>query len=533
MANRDLNFTPDVNTVVTKNPDELMVGLAHIADQIGDANEQSKLLVSGAQMNAQFKGLDAQFRMDYAGDPTNADGLRKLGEDRQSVADTFGEQISPFYQRQWQQKTAELAAQSSAANDLWTVHQNSINAVNNVKVTAKTFTDTANADGRALGASGSTDGSAVMNFATAQQQLEQFGNSHLGAERTSELLRNFKTDYAKSFISGVAETSPVQALKMLNDTNFSDNFTTEEKGELIDQIARVKRQQALAQTMTATTNNAALPDIVNDTSTTYYEKRATIDQLDMAGSITPKAAAQARRVIRSSEDVDTQTDTPVMADIINKVYDLNATSGTDAASYLHGVQNLQETILDNQASGQLTARDAQKLNKQLTDLTSKRIADSTQTVGNNFYDANQQFNVLPPENRAAATRQLFYASDGKNFTPAQYKAQAQAIIDDTNATLRTNALKVATATSQNDAAFLRSIKATPDDVTATAQKYHISEQEVLRQLRLNHLGKRTSVRSVAPDSPEGAPADSGKRADPVTLRDRDGNPIDEYGEPTE
>lgn len=526
MANRDLNFTPDVNKVVPQNPDELVVGLAHIADQIGDANEQSKLLVSSAQLNAQYKNLDAQFRMNYAGDPTNADGIRKLQEDRQSLADSFGENISPFYQRQWSQRTSELAAQSSAANDIWTVHQNSINSINNVKVTAKTFTDTANQDGQALGASGSTDGSAIMNFASAQQQLEQFGNAHIGTARTSELLKTFKVDYAKSFISGVAEHSPQQALGMLNDTNFAENFTTEERGELIDQIARVKRQQALAQTMTATTNNAALPDIVNDTTTSYIQKRSTIDQMDMAGSITPKAAAQARRVIRSSEDVDSQTDTPVMADIINKTYDLNATSATDASSYLHGVQNLQETILEKQAAGQLTARDAQKLNKQISDLTAKRVADSTQTVGNNFYEANQQFNTLPPEHRAAATRQLFYDSDGKNFTPQQYKNQAQKIVDDTNSTLRANALKVATATSQNDAAFLRSIKATPDDVQATAQKYHISEQEVLRQLRVNHMGKRTSVRSMAPEAPEGAPQDSGRRAEPVILRDGTGDEVD-------
>lgn len=504
MANRDLDFSPTVTTDVEAAPENgLVTGIVGLAAKIADTNEQSKLLINSTKLHAGYKQLDAQFRMDYAGDPNNKEGLAKLGEDRQTLAESLGGDIGPFYQRQWGEKTAELATQSDISNDVWTVNQNHVNTVANFNTSVKGYTDMANKDGQAYGISGATDGGNIMNFLTARNNLEQFGNKNLGVPKTEEMLKVFNSDYVKSFVSGTAEHSPERAAELLNDPKISENFTTEDRGDMIAQINKVKKQQELGKSLQLTSNNSALPDIVNDPNLSYYEKRSQIDKMDMEGSVTPKAAASARRVIKSSDDLDSQTDTPIMADTINKIYDLNANASASGSDYLLGVQNIQESILDNQSAGKLTAQDAGKLNKQMDTLTSKRIGDATREVGGNFYKANQEFNKLPPEFRGAATRQLFYKSYGQNYTPDQYITQAQTIIDGVNNDRRTKATQIATMTAQNDKVFLKSIKATPQDVTDTARKYHISENEVMRRLRQKAsqgVGSRApTINTVAPD----------------------------------
>lgn len=491
MANRDLDFNQQVTQVTPVEPNSLPVAIAEVGAKVADQAEQSKLLVNGAQAHVAFKQLDAQFRTQYAGDPNNADGLQKLAEDRATITENLGGNISSLYQRQWQNKTTELAASSDVSNEAWATVQNRRNVVSNVNTSIKTYTDMANKDGLAFGQSDMTDGAQALNYLTARQNIEQFGNANIGSEKTQALLKDFNADYVKSFVSGVAETSPMKAAQLLQDPNIISHFTTNERDDMASQIEKVKKSQELQKQLTTTASNSQLPDIVNDPNSTYYEKRAAIDQMDMAGSVTPKAASQARRVIKSSADLDSQTDTPVMADVINKVYDLNANSNTNASDYLRGVQNLQETILEKQGNGQLTAIDAGKLNKQITDLTSKRLSDATQNVGNTFYESNQKFNVLPPEYRGQATRQLFYASDyaksttGQDFTKEQYNQKALAIIDNIQQSRRTAALATVHATTQSDPVFLKSINASPSDVTATAKAHGISEGEVIRQLRMH------------------------------------------------
>lgn len=521
MAQRDLNFTPDITNVVTENPSGIAVGIAEVGAKIADQSAQAKLLDSTSKAHVAFKQLDAQFRTQYADDPTNPEGLKALKESRASISDELGANIPLLYGRQWQDKTIELGTQSDVSNELWATHQQRVNTVTNVNGAIKAYLDSANKDGAVFGATDTTDFSGAMNFLTSRQQIEQAGGGIIGTTKTDELLKNYNKDYVKSFLSGVAETSPLKAADLINSPEIAQHFTTEEKGDMIDQINRVARQQKLQKQLTTTVNDTGLTDLVNDDNSTYYEKRANIDRLELSGQISPGSASKARRVIKSTADLDSQTDTPVMADIINKIYDLNANSQANASDYLRGVQNVQGMILDKQANGELTAPDAGKLNKQLVTLTNKRISDATQQVGNEFYDANQQFNQLPPEFRGDATRQLFYASDGKGYTKQQYAGQAHSIIDNINQKRRTAALKISSTAAMNDAKFLRSIKASPEDITETARKYHISEQEVMRQLRTRAANRHMPAAPVSGIAPD--PVTGDEPAQPVVLQPADEN----------
>lgn len=495
MANRDLNFTPNVTNVTPVNPDGFAPAVANLAAQVADTSEQSKLLANTAAAHVQFKALDAQYREKFAGDPNNPEGQKWLAEQRQNVTDSLGENISSLYMGDWANKTTKLAASSDVSNEAWALHQNHVNTINNVNNSIQTYTDMANKDGQAFGASDGSDGSAIMNFSKASQEISSFGYAHLGQAKTDALLQHFSSDYAKAFVSGVAETSPAKAIQLIQSPDIAQHFSTQDREDMIAQVEKVKKSQALATALTTTKNDSEILDIVNNPDSTYYDKRAQIDKLDMAGAITPSTAAKARRVIKSSSDLDAQTDTPVMSQIVNQIYDLNANSNSNAADYLRGVRDLQGKIIEAQADGTLTAPDAGKMNRQLSQLTNKRMSDATQSVGNDFYEANQSFNILPPEYRGDATRKLFYAGDGKSFTPAQYKAAALTIIDQINGERRAAALRTVAAAHMSDADFLKNIpNASPENITATARQHGITEAEVVQQLR----AKYTKAKRGAP-----------------------------------
>ena len=219
-------------------------------------------------------------------------------------------------------------------------------------------------------------------------------------------------------------------------------------------------------------------------------------------------------------DADAQTDTPVMSDIVNKTYDLNANASSSADDYLNGVRNIHQQILEAQASGSLTAPDANKITKQVNDLTGKKLSDATQTAGMEFYDANQQFNQLPPEYRGQATRALFYAGSGQNFTPQQYKAQATQIMQQINDQRRAQAQKTVNGIAQGDTEFLKTVpNATPEaKITATAKKYGISEHEVILQLRAQAVAKvRAQKNGVKHIAPGGGEDDREEEPKPVQI----------------
>lgn len=513
MANRD--FDPDVPTVTVtpKNVQtDLLMGISEIGAKAAEASEQSKLLMYGAQAHAAFKGVDAQYRMQFADNPGSTEAQAWLAEQRQQISDKLGGNISTFYQRQWTSKITELGSQSDISNEMWGVHQNYRNTVNNTNVAMKTYLDVGNKDGQAYGQSEATDGGNIMNFLTARQSLTDAAAPLIGADKAGAMLKNFDTDYAKSFVAGVAESNPQKALSLLSMPEVNQHFTTQDRDDMIQVIHRTQKAQQMAQSMSLTVNDSKLADLVNDSSTTYYEKRAQLDQLDMQGAITPTAAAKARRVIKSSEDLETQTDTPAMAGIVNQIYDLNANAATNGDDYLRGVRNVQNQILDMQGNGSLTARDAIKLQNQVRTLTSAKLSSATQSVGLEFYDANKKFDVLPPEFRGDATRQLFYAQDGKSLTPQQIQSTAMGIIDNINSQRRSSAQQAIKTVSESDTEMLRAINATMEDVKETATLHHVSTDEVLRQIRSARLAKMDKSRPAkvgkysSAESPDDLPA---------------------------
>lgn len=487
MAQRDLDFDPSVTNDVAQDPDNTANAIAQVAGKVAETAAASQVVVNTAKAHAAYKGLDAQYREQFADNPNSPEAQQWLSDQRQSVNEDLGQNISTLYMNEWNTATSKLADSSDIQNEAWGVHQNYRNTVNNFNTARAQYLDGANKDGQAFGAGGGEDGSAILNFGVSQKLLTDAAAQHLGQTKAQELTAGYSADYAKSFVSGVAENNPEAAARLLQDPNIASHFSTQDRGDMIAQIDKTTRQQELLKSFTATQGNDGLQDIINDNSQSYLQKRLTIDKMDMAGTITPQAAAQARRVIKSSEAVDTVTDSSAMSDIITQANDLDANAKSSPSDYLIGINDIQHSILQNQADGKITQQDATKLNNMVRNMTSKRIADATTSVGNDMGNATQSFNQLPPEYRGVATRQLFNLSYGKNFNTTQYQNAANGITASINAQRRQQANAVVNATTQSDDDLLKSYNYSRADVTATAKAHGISEASVINSLRAKHI----------------------------------------------
>lgn len=532
MAQRDLDFSPQVTNVTPQLPQDgaLTAGM-EVMDQIANSSAAAKALSASMQTSLAFRQLDQQYRQTAASNPNDPQALSNLQSQRASVITEMGKNVPSIAMRDYQQHAIELQKASDVSNTFWGTRQMVSNTKADIQTGYKSGIDQGAMDGEQFAKSGSpaTEIEGALHFAQLHQQMLKFSTPILGADKAAQLTKNFDSDYTKSFVARVAETNPQMADALLQQPSIGQHFTPQDIDDMGAVIRRTQRNQQLIKSGQITMNDAGLTEVVNDPESTYFEKRAKIDKLDMEGAVSPKAASAARRVIKSSNDLDSQTDTPVMASIINKAYDLNASAAMDADGYLVGVRNIQHEVLTAQADGQLTAPDAKKLSSQLTNLTNAKLSAATQTAGMEFYDANQVFNSLPPESRGQATRALFYAGYGQKWTPAQYKTQANTIVDQINTSRRQQANDMVNSLlPSNDAEFLKTVpNASASSIAATAKKYGITEQEVIQQLRINQVNKLRAAKQGVKRSAAGA--ENGEEPDSGGIRLKGPAPEEDEG----
>jgi len=240
-------------------------------------------------------------------------------------------------------------------------------------------------------------------------------------------------------------------------------------------------------------------DLVNNIEGTTLQKILEIDKLEASGQIRTKTATMARRVLKSQEAVDAVTNTEVMADMVQRVYDLNSIADTNAKDYLVGINNIKDEILELQANGELNSQDVEAINKQISTLTSAKLSTASQEVGRDFRSSTKRFEAeLPPQYRGEAIRNLFYRTNGKeDISREEYDKYTNEIIDNIKNQTRQKALektqeiiKLKPDEDFKTMSFLATTKNpqtgkqfTIDDVRQTAKETGMTEQAVLDYLK--------------------------------------------------
>lgn len=255
-----------------------------------------------------------------------------------------------------------------------------------------------------------------------------------------------------------------------------------------------------ADIVTQINNQNQLMELIQADGMSVDEKVFKINEMDLKGQIREDFATEARRYLSSAEKINAATDSTVMADIVTRMYDLNAMAETSPTEYLRGVQNVREEIIKKRADGKLSADDEVKLGNQLKTLTAAKTSDATQQLAYSFGEARKIIdNNLPPEQRGAAIRRMFYESEKlqqqaadpnakEPVTQETYMQSARKIVDEYNAQRRQATLKtvqeVANPPPAEDTEQVLKAKGyTMRDVQETAKKYGLTEQQVIEKLR--------------------------------------------------
>lgn len=487
MARRDLSIMNEVGPEVVKDGGNFAESALQIGEKIIAASQEAKITENLSKAQLDLNTLNQKYKLDYQGDPFSKQGSTSYQQERKELFDSYGEDISPLFRNSWLESTRDMSAKDDLGNQTWAYTQARKNTESSINKSLLASYQMANQDGLRYGTGEGGEVDVLLNYSMAESRLKKLAQTTLGSTDTEGLFRDARNSYIKSFISGVAETNPERALEMIQDEQFKETFTAEERDEFLDVTAKAITRQNTIKKINQTDNTSEVITLVNDNAKSYYEKRLAIDTLELSGGIETSTAEKARRVLRSKNELSAITSEPVMSDLITRIYDLNAMQDTNSEDYLVGIQNVKQDILDKQAEGDLSAPDAQKLNNQLKTLSSAKIADATQRVGVEFYDAKELFNTLPPEYRGAAIRDLFYQTHGqKELSPETYNDRANTIINEINTERRNKTTKRLQLMQATDIEFLEGHGITSEEVAEAARNRGVPESEIIKVLK-SHL----------------------------------------------
>jgi hypothetical protein len=224
MAQRDLSNFQTVGQVVPKVTDPIGQVLGAVAGDIMKSNQEAKINENLSKAQIDLQSLDNQFKIDYEGDPTNAEGLKQYQEKRKEVFDTYGAEISPVYRKYWNENTLKISSQNDLTIQAWGIDQSKKNTVSSINTSLQNNLTAAMINGQNFANSGQTEMGAYLDFENSINQVQAFGERNLGSETTAELLGNYKSDYLKTFLSGVADVNPNKALQLMQDPNMANDF---------------------------------------------------------------------------------------------------------------------------------------------------------------------------------------------------------------------------------------------------------------------------------------------------------------------
>lgn len=235
-----------------------------------------------------------------------------------------------------------------------------------------------------------------------------------------------------------AESDPDAVIQGLKSGAY--NIKPEYMNDLLGDLNRIKTNTELMRNYEQLQNQNKGEDEATNyiySNASYDEKLKYINEQEFLGNISESFATQARRNIKQfrPESEDYMSSAESISDIMERAYDLNVSDISDS-DYLKGIKNLREEINLAQEKGDISTKDAVKLNKQLANATNKRTAEATQEVASGFGAAKDYIDkTLPAELRAEAYRNVFYATadkdvDNMNKTQQQqlyYNAAMQAV----------------------------------------------------------------------------------------------------------
>lgn len=190
--------------------------------EIIQASQEAKIAENFSTAQLAVAKLHMEYKAQNEHNPFG--GLEDLKLKEQEIYDGLGQDISPFFQRPWQDSVRDYSKKSKGELEMWAYKQSRVNTVKSINTSIKNNMTQAMIDGQTFGSSPEAELSSFMNYAASKEKLAVFGERNVGQGQTTELLENYDGDYLKSFISGVSDSNPVKALRLMDDPQVKKGF---------------------------------------------------------------------------------------------------------------------------------------------------------------------------------------------------------------------------------------------------------------------------------------------------------------------
>lgn len=179
--------------------------------------EQQDIKMDSLGVEARIKMNDAtnEWRLANQSNPNNPEALKDLQSQYDSILSEYRGQIDPMYRSQWDIRGNKLKGAFDLENQTWGFKQRQENAKNDIAKSVDNFYKLA----FSYGQSGDIN-KALADFQVSYDKLLDYGAKNLGTEDAAMLLKDYQANFYTSYLDGLVENNPSQALKMLNSKEF-------------------------------------------------------------------------------------------------------------------------------------------------------------------------------------------------------------------------------------------------------------------------------------------------------------------------
>lgn len=312
-------------------------------------------------------------------------------------------------------------------------------------------------------------------------------------------------NWDKDRVFYIASTDPQVALDGVNADQFNINPT--EKNDVLRTLNKMKTNKALSDAfqreLNYSENEANLQNyLFSDAS--FADKRQMIDKMALMGEISDNYASKARTFMTNFNPKHglIVSNPKIASGLLQRVADLNKNTA-NATDYLRGYNNIRADALEAFNNGELSAKDFQAFNNQLSVYSRGNVATNTQVVARRYKEVNDYLkNSLPTDLRNQAFLEIWQEMDqiemqgDKNETELK-KMWREKSVEVTTRLATDRRLKAteayANATNKSDSQFINELakhrgttpERTEKDIQDTMFLYGLTRQQVLNALKGN------------------------------------------------
>lgn len=486
MANRDLSTFRQVTEQVAQNPDAFIAQAADFGQRLILESEQAKLPSLLSKARLEVSALANQHQIDWAHDPNNEQAKQKFDSAKNTILAKYKKEVSPLVESQWDIKTQDIDSQLDLTYQAWQYKQSALNTQTFIQDARENYLTGAYLDGKAFAGDPTKQLEGLLNHVEALSELKDATQGKIALPDFNNLTKGFDRDYMKAYLAGVAEDNPQAAVSLLKNSAVDTMLDLDDKANVLQMVNKSIAIQKFNQSKQEVSGGFDLTELLTNDDIPYLEKELAINKMLLAGQIPASIGSRAKAVLKTEKEINAVTSTPVIADIVTRVYDLNALGRTESADFLDGVKGIQEEIIARKESGELSAEDVRSLNNTLKSLLPNKMAEATQNIGRTYFSSViKEFKAqLPPEIRGEAIRELYYRYGNRRVDKEQLRGGALDVIKDLQEQKRGKVLQTISAMTENsDTAFLSKHNITMEQVESTARLRGLTVEKVINDLR--------------------------------------------------